>query len=325
MVVGIGMLVYGLFFLKGLDPFGEKRNFYIKYDNIGGLNVSGKVNVNGYQVGQVTDITLVQDTSEYLMVEITVQNPDLKIPSDSRAVISSDLLGTGSIDLKMGSMYSDLVPNNGALIGVKAKELQEEVNDQILPLKIKLEGLLASVDSAVEVVNVILNPNTRDNLEQSFVSIRRAMLNLERTSFRLDTMVASEQAKISRIMSNIDAIALNLNNNQDNLNNIITNFSAISDTLVKADIATTIDHAKNTMDDVSEIMDKINNGEGSMGLLINDTTLHSRIDQTVSDLDFLINEITTHPEEYVRVSVFGRKPKRDFNNVEVKKIKDIID
>ena len=328
MIMGVGMLIYGLFFLKGIDVFSDQRFYYVEYNQIGGLAESSAVKVNGLKMGQVTEITIKQDTTLTILVKIIIQNDDLKVPSDSRAIIVTDFLGTGSIDLKLGKNYAEPALTGDFLNGEVSKDLKEQVDEQIAPLKRKIEGLIGTIDSAVQVVQVILNPRTQQNLNESFESVRRALLNMERTSFRLDTLVASERHKISAIMTNIQSISGNMAENNERLNHIIANFESISDSLAKADIAATINSAKNTLDDVSEIMDKINNGEGTMGMLLNNDSLYVNLENSTRAMNILIEDLYQHPERYMHFSVFGRKPrppKPQFDRKDEEKIRDLID
>ncbi|NBV13708.1 MAG: hypothetical protein EBS07_06535 [Sphingobacteriia bacterium] len=54
-------------------------------------------------------------------------------------------------------------------------------------------------------------------------------------------------------------------------------------------------------------MEKINRGEGSLGLLINDKKLYNNLTASAISLDSLFVDLKKHPKRYVHFSVFGRK------------------
>jgi phospholipid/cholesterol/gamma-HCH transport system substrate-binding protein len=109
------------------------------------------------------------------------------------------------------------------------------------------------------------------------------------------------------LLDNLIAITGSLKENNDELSNILTNFSDISDTLAQAQIAETLENLQKTTEDLSETLIKINEGEGTLGLLVNDSTLYRNLEKASKDLDHLILDVKENPGRYVRVSVFGKK------------------
>jgi len=55
------MLYFGFNYLKGIDFFVSKKIYYAIYDNIDQLAVSNPVLVNGYAVGRVSRIKILQN------------------------------------------------------------------------------------------------------------------------------------------------------------------------------------------------------------------------------------------------------------------------
>ena len=51
------VLYWGINFLKGENLFSNKRFYYALYENIDGLTISRPVTVNGFKVGQVSNIS----------------------------------------------------------------------------------------------------------------------------------------------------------------------------------------------------------------------------------------------------------------------------
>ena len=51
------VLYWGINFLKGENLFSNKRFYYALYENIDGLTISWPVTVNGFKVGQVSNIS----------------------------------------------------------------------------------------------------------------------------------------------------------------------------------------------------------------------------------------------------------------------------
>jgi phospholipid/cholesterol/gamma-HCH transport system substrate-binding protein len=82
---------------------------YADFSGIGGLAVGDDVVISGVKIGSVTGVTLAADT--YLAhVQMTV-DPDVKIPDDTAALISSEsLLGGRYMSLEPGASEEFLKP-----------------------------------------------------------------------------------------------------------------------------------------------------------------------------------------------------------------------
>ena len=63
------------------------------------------------------------------------------------------------------------------------------------------------------------------------------------------------------------------------------------------------------MANLDQLTAKIENGDGSMGLLMNDKELYSNLNNASRELDLLLQDFRLNPKRYVNVSVFGKKQK----------------
>lgn len=304
--LAIGCFIYGFNFLKGRDLFSSQRKFYAVYSNIDGLVEANPLMINGFKVGIVGKIVLANDATGSVIVTLLLDN-DVKVPRNSIAkVVSSDILGSKAIQLQLGSGIT-FAENGDTLVSAQEDDLKTAVNKTIAPLQEKAVGLISSIDSVMIVVQQVFNENARQNLAKSFESIKLAISSLETTSYRLDTMVLSEKYKISQILTKVNVLATTLANNSDKLGNVINNFSNISDSLAKSNITSAINNADVALGQASSIMTKINNGQGTMGMLVNSDSLYRKLDKSSEDLDKLLKDLRINPERYVRVSVFGRR------------------
>ncbi len=301
-VIAIGFFIYGFNYLKGRDLFSTQRKFYAVYNDIDGLVEANPLMINGYKVGLVGKIKLTQDTTSHIVITLLLDD-EVLIPKNSIAkVISSDILGSKAVQLILGS-GTDYANDGDTLVSAQEDNLKQSVNKTIAPLQKKAEGLIASIDSVMVVVQQVFNENTRQNLTKSFESIKLAIASLETTSYRLDTMVIGEKMKISSILTKVNVLATTLASNSDKLSNLINNFSNISDSLAKSNLMSTINNADKAMAQVSGIMNKINRGEGTMGMLINNDSLYRKLDKSAADLDKLLLDLRINPKRYTQNSI----------------------
>lgn len=309
LIITIALLFWGFNYLKGNDIFSSSRKFYATYPRVEGLGISNPVVINGFKVGKVEQISLSEKVPGELLVRFSVDNEELFLPRDTRAkIVSSDILGSKSISLLLGQSKEPIVSGDTMISDIEYT-LTEQVNQQILPLKRKAEDLIQTVDSAIIAVSAIFNEGAREDLNASFESIKTSLQSFEKTMVQMEGLVADERENIHMIMENVESITGNFAQNNEQLTKVIGNFEQITDSLAKADLKKVVENTNKAMTDLAEITNKINRGEGSLGMLMNNDTLHNNLEMAASDLSKLLIDMRLNPERYVHFSVFGRKTK----------------
>lgn len=302
-LLALFLFIWGYNFLKGKDIFNKQTTFYAKYDDIAGLNVANPVLINGLSVGQVNKIFFDPDMSGEIIVVITL-NQSFPIPSNTVAsIFSADLMGSKAINLVLGNSPA-LALAGDTLRSETEASLKESVNAQVQPIKRKAEDLLSSIDSLVAAIQTVFNESARENLESSFNNIRLTFKNLENTTSNIDTLIITEGDRISSILQNIDSVATTLNENRSNITNLLANLETFSDTLSKTDISGTFNKANQSLDELQAILQQINSGQGSVGMLLHDDTLYMGISNSAVELELLLKDIKENPKKYLKFSVF---------------------
>lgn len=279
---------------------------YVKYMSIQGLNVSDNVVVNGFKIGRVSHMELL-DANGQVLVELKLDN-DFEIPKGSTAQIASaDLLGTKVVNILLNKGEAPAMPGD-TLLGTTQADLTESVKTEIIPVKLKAEELMGSFDSIIKRLQVILDNNT---IEQSLGNLQGATNNFNLLSGRVDSLVQVESANLRLIIDNIASITSNIDNNKDNIDGFLGNINQLSDSLANANIPSMVNTLDSTLASLNELLDKINNGEGTMAMLINDPQLYTNLENATYSLDSLLRDVEANPGRYVHVSVFGKKDDRD--------------
>ena len=281
-VFAIVVLFIGINYLKGLSVLNPSRDFYAKYDKIGGLQVGSAVYLNGFQVGMVSSVDLLPEDSKKILVEINIDK-NFNIPLNSVCkIVNQDLMGSKSVNLILGN-DTVFAKVGDTLISSLEGSLQDEVSAQILPLKIKTEELIGSIDSVMTIITAVLNQDARKNLSNSLHSLDQTFDLMKKSMVKVDEIVDHNDEKISSIIMNLEA-------NNQKITNILNNFSDISDDIVKSNI-------QNVLTSLGETSRKINDSKGSLGKLINDPNLYLNLEKSSKELDALITDIKENPKD----------------------------
>ena len=284
-ILSILLLIWGISFLKGNNIFKNSNEYYSIYNNIDGLESSAPVRINGLTVGNVTEIYFHPNNSGDIIVQFTL-NDDIRFPRNTIArIYNSDIMGTKAVQLIYGN--SNLFASPGDTLYAEIEDgLKDEVNKQVLPLKNKAEELISSIDSVMTVITTVLDKDARESLSGSLRSLNRTFSTMELAMVKLDSVIYKNDLRVTTILQN---------------------FESISDSLAKSNIKSTIKNLDKSLFEFDKILQKIENGEGTIGLLLNDKEMYNNLSSASKQLDLLIEDMKKHPKRYVTFSLLGGK------------------
>ena len=295
-VVALVALAVGFSFLRGSNLLSSDRTYYAVYPNVDGLNVGAPVILNGIKVGQVKNLELQPEKGNTVRAAMELEK-GLQVGDSTVAALGGSLLGSKTITLTLGrdskkfSGGEELQTTSSAGIAGIAAALQARA----LPL-------LSSLDSTLTHVNGIINQDAATNIQGTLVGARASTVALQR-------LIAANQANINQITRNFAQLSVALNKSTAKLDRIATNFGQLSDSLKNAPVGTTVRRLNNTLAQAETTTTKLNQAlsdkRGSLGRLINDTTLYTNLNATAASSNSLIQDLQANPKRYVHFSVFG--------------------
>lgn len=305
-VVAIVMFVLGLNFLKGKSIFSSENEYYTYYDNVQGLQESASVQLSGLTVGRVSGIELQKD--KRIKVIFTLDKK-VSIPTGSFAKLAAaDLIsGTKIINLELSDSSSSYLKDGSFVQGKDFTGLLDNLSENVSPLVSSLQHTIVTVDTLVHSVNSLFNEETRRHLNQSMVSLDLALRQLA----GLATSLNDQSKNLSGVIENANSITANLANSNGKISNTLTNLETFSNTLSRAEMDKTLNSLQAAAAGLQGIVAKINDSQGSLGMMLSDKQLYNNLTETLSTLDVLLADLKAHPAKYINVSVFGRKVKQD--------------
>ena len=128
-IIGIALFVLTVYFVgKQKNLFGSTFHLRAKFGTVSGLEVGNNVRFSGINIGTISDIALVNDTS--VMVEFVVKEDIQKfIKTDATASIGSDgLMGDKVLTIYPGTPTNPVVKDNDVIVSKKAIEMDDIMN-----------------------------------------------------------------------------------------------------------------------------------------------------------------------------------------------------
>jgi phospholipid/cholesterol/gamma-HCH transport system substrate-binding protein len=296
--LSITVLILGYNYLKGRDLFTRTKTFHAVFSNVDGLVTSNPVMINGYRIGQVTDIEMMNQDSLRFLVSIEVQN---KIPVPDNSVIkiySADFFGGKAIELVIGDSRK-MAENRSYLQHHIEPGFTDNLNQITLPLREKVKSILENLDS-------MLGGESGAAFRETVQKLPAAVDNLNSTLSQVDHLVAT---RLASIFEHTDKITSNLASNSSQINRIIDNISLVSDSLAAMNLKETVNSANKVIGDLGKVVQDIHDGKGTLGQLAQNEQLYTELRNASTSLDELLKDLKANPKRYVRISVFGGKNK----------------
>ncbi|MBQ1758402.1 MAG: MCE family protein, partial [Prevotella sp.] len=287
-ILGIVIMYFGMNFLKGISLLSDDEVYYITFKDVNGLSASSPIFANGYQVGVVRGIDYDFANNSEIVVTFTVDD-DLRIPKGSTAEIISDMMGKVKMNLLIAEDISQGVVNPGdTIVGSTDAGIVGKVAG-IVP---EVEKMLPKLDSILISVNALL---ADPNITKSMSNVQQITKDLTTSTRELNTLMANLNKNVPGLM--------------DRANGVLDNTTRLTDNLASVDIDATMSKVNQTLTNVQTLTEKLNNKQGTLGLLMNDPSLYNKLTKTVQSADTLLNNLRAHPKRYVHFSIFGKKEK----------------
>lgn len=279
-IASLVMIYFGINFLKGINVLKKQNQYYALFEDVSKLLISSPVYVKGYQIGLINKIEMVSDNPMRFAVGINLSE-DVRIPRESYLEYDVDMFGASTVNLVMGSSV-DYIQLGDTITGGKQFGLMDGVAN-VMP---KADSILLRVDSLIYSLNKIAaNPAW----EQSVKGIESTVEQLNNSSKSLNRMMASLEKDIPEISSNLTSVSADL--------------KEVSGELNQMDMAGMFASIDETVNNLKLLTAKINSDDNSLGLLLNDTTLHDSLSITLGTAAKLLEDIRQNPDRYLTIRV----------------------
>ncbi len=250
--IKLGLFIIGglMLFIIAIFIIGKQKNLFnpvnrltTTFSNVSGLQVGNNVRFSGITVGTVDGIVIINDTT--VKVDLVIKRDVWQfIKTDCKVTLGSEgIIGDKLIIITQGSPDAALLKEGGTLLSVEP---------------IETSAIIAKLDASAMNVEIISHQLSEITYE-----------------------INKGRGTISRLIQ--DTVLA------DNLKQTIANLNKFSNGLtgsevVMSSLKITAGNAEIVSHQLAEIMNKINRGDGTLGQLIQDTTIAQNLNQSILNL-----------------------------------------
>jgi phospholipid/cholesterol/gamma-HCH transport system substrate-binding protein len=283
-ILAILIIYFLINFFKGINLFKPDNHYYVKFPDVCQLVNSSPVFINGYSVGNVRNINYDYENPGNIIVTIEIDER-MKVPEGSYATITTHMLGGTDLSLILGKGSKILSPGD-TLTGIPDKGLAAVAGEKILPA---FDNIMPKLDSIIGNLNTILsNPAISNTIDNTAILTEE----LKKTTASINKLLNKDVPAVTGRMVKLEDDLL-----------------AVSGQLKQVDYLKLSAQLENTLKNVEQLTQSLNSKEGTVGMLLNDTTLYSNLCTTCEQAESLLVNLREKPQRYVHFSLFGRKNK----------------
>jgi phospholipid/cholesterol/gamma-HCH transport system substrate-binding protein len=284
-LVALGLLLWGVTWLKELSLSGKHRIWLVRFEQTGGLSSSDEVQVNGIRKGSVEDVHLVDGA---VLVHLALDT-DVKLTRDCRVSIRNvGLMGEKviAVDLRMtGEAYTDRDTIPG-IYELGVAEVMAALGDVVGPigdLSVQLHGIAASMNRTGDLTATARNlrlasEQLRAAVEENRRGVKQVVENLQATSATARALTTDREAQLKKAIDHFASAAEKIDQ-----------------------LSGRLDSLRATIQSVSS---KVDRGQGTLGHLVNDDKMYEETRAAVAELKALVADIRANPKKYLTVKVF---------------------
>ncbi len=308
-LVGLAIFVIAIFLIgKQKNLFNPVFKLTTTFYNVSGLQVGNNVRFSGINIGSVDNIIIINDTT--VRVDLMIKTDVWKfIKSDCKVSLGSDgIIGDKLIMINPGSSDAPLAKEGQRLESIQSIEKSalmarlDATTANVQDISKQISDIAGNINSG----NGTLNSLIRDsilaiNFNQTIANLNKfskgltgsdvVMASLKITAFNAEDISHQLAMIINKINKGEGTMGRLIQDSTivENLNQTILNFKKSSEGLTGTDsiiakLNATAGNAEIISEQLTKMMHDINQGNGTLGRLIRDSTFAENLNQTMINL-----------------------------------------
>ena len=316
-LAGILVILFGTIWLKGARLGERETTVRARFLEIGQLLEGNDVKLRGVSIGRVESIEL-EEGGGGVIVSMRIDE-EIPLPADPVVLLSPESM--------FGDWQAEIYPRTR----FPQYQYAEAPDPQVLP-GYSLPDISRLTAVADEIAANLAELTERIGLaftDETAVSIRSTIENIERVSSQLTGLVSSQQDAVGDVAANLEATSETINETVlairdvvrqvegavangelqsivSNMNSATAQLDSLGATLleVSRDLDHTAAAADTSFTRLNDIMAGVQRGEGTIGRLMQDTALYTELVETNTLMQELLEDFQDNPRKYINLEVF---------------------
>lgn len=311
------VLVVGTLFLKGTSFGQDTRDVEGLFREVGQLMEGNDVKYRGVGIGQVEEIS-VEPGGSAVRVAMRI-DADLPLPADAGVVASPEsMFGDWQVEVVSREQFprydflrtndADVLPGHALPDISRLTAVADEIAGDIATLTERIElafteetaqNLAAAIDNISATTDGLADliqqqartfERVANRVEQAAASIELAANEAGGVAMTVDSLLTSEE--VGGLLQNAEALSAELRQTAQDLRGLTEG------------AGTSLARMDSTFARVDRLTARIEAGEGSLGLLLTDTTLVANATEALNEMTRLLVEFRDNPRRFINFSIF---------------------
>ena len=288
-IVAILVAFIGFRILQDIPFFGRSFELHSHYERVDGVTPGTSVYKSGVKVGSVRYVEFVNGDR----VRVDMSFSDIEgIPQNSIASIEAiDMLGTRAIIIHSSS-EQEYIEDGGEIEGRYDEGITGQIRnygEEIVP---KISESSDNLNAVLSQIDMLLRDGGRENLDDILTNLNRTSSNVDRLVEDKNQDLADAIDRFNSILVNIDTLS---SGRKDEVDRLMANLEQTTNEMNE------ITRELNELSaGLNQTVDKINRGEGSLGMMINDPSLYNNLDSLAYGLNSTVQRLNDDPRHFLR-------------------------
>jgi phospholipid/cholesterol/gamma-HCH transport system substrate-binding protein len=281
-IIALAALVSGMMWLKNIDLRKGSSLYQADFAKVEGLRVGDKVQVRGIRMGEVTDMQIMPQA-----VRVQLQLDDTARLCQDAVVI----LGEKGI---VGEVVIEIDPGSGALVQ-EGHIFAGRSAGTIAAMTDAAGAAITEMRTLTGQVTALLEEVRREG------KIVDTLAQANQTLAKVDRMVEQNHEDVTVILDDLRASTTALRRLMDSGR---LDEALVGTTAAAAAVDSLMTGLSMTTSRFNTLLAKLDEGNGSAAMLINDPGLYTRTDSTLTAVQRLLDDLRRNPKKYFKVNIF---------------------